>query len=98
MNRYLWSCNLQHISVIMEPRHEKTCLCSMRTTKGADQPAHLRILISAIVFRCLDSIIPLVSVFEISSPCLAIVTAQTGFCITWSQTPKTGFLVMRLII
>ena len=30
--------------------------------KGADQPAHPRRLISAFVVRCLDSIIPLVSI------------------------------------
>ena len=36
--------------------------------KGADQPAHLRSLISAFAVRCLDSIISLVSNSEISSP------------------------------
>ena len=35
--------------------------------KGADQPVHLRSLISAFVVRCLDSIIPLVSISNISS-------------------------------
>ena len=34
--------------------------------KGADQPAHPRSLISAFVFRCLDSKLPLVSTSEIS--------------------------------
>ena len=34
--------------------------------KGADQPAHPRSLISTFVVRCLDSIIPLVSISEIS--------------------------------
>ena len=34
--------------------------------KGADQPAHPRSLISTFVVRCLDSIIFLVSVSEIS--------------------------------
>ena len=33
--------------------------------KGADQPAHLRSLISAFIVRCLDSIIPLLAVAEI---------------------------------
>ena len=32
--------------------------------KGADQPAHLRSLISAFVVRCLDSIIPLLAIAE----------------------------------
>ena len=35
--------------------------------KGADQPAHPRSLISAFVIRCLDSIIPLNSIFKLSS-------------------------------
>ena len=64
--------------------------------KGADQPAQPRSLISAFVVRCSDSIIPLVSIFEISSLCLASVAAQAGFSLPWSQTRKTGFLVTRL--
>ena len=54
-------------------------------------------LISAIVVSCLDSILPLVSISELSSLYLASLAAQTGLCLTWSQTPKTGFLVTRLI-
>ena len=34
---------------------------------------------------------------EISSLYLASVAAQDGLSLTWSQTPKTGFLVTRLI-
>ena len=48
------------------------------------------------VVRCLGSIIPLVSISEISSLYLVSVTAQTGLSLPWSQTPKTGFLVTRL--
>ena len=66
--------------------------------KGADQPAHPRSLISAFVVRCLDSIIPLVSISEISSLYLASVAAQAGLSLTWSQTPSTGFLVTRPIL
>ena len=55
--------------------------------KGADQPVHLRSLISAFVVRCLDSIISLVSVTEISSLYLASLAAQADLCLTWSQTP-----------
>ena len=64
--------------------------------KGTDQPAHPRSLISVFVIRCLDSIIPLVSIYEISSLWLVSVAEQTGLNLTWSQTPKTGFLVTRL--
>ena len=66
--------------------------------KGADQSAHPRSLISTFVVRCLDSILPLVSISELSSLCLASLAAQAGLCPTWSQTPKTGFLVTRLIL
>ena len=44
---------------ICEPGHEKTCLMSYASNKGADQPALPRSLISAFVVRCLDSIISL---------------------------------------
>ena len=49
-----------------EPGHEKMCLMSYANNKGADQSAHSRSLINAFVVRCLDSIIPLVSIAEIS--------------------------------
>ena len=49
-----------------EPGHEKMCLMSYANNKGADQPAHPRSLISAFVVRCLDSIICLDSIAEIS--------------------------------
>ena len=64
--------------------------------KGADQSAHPRSLISFFVVRCLDSIIPLVSISEISSLYLASVAAQAGLCLALSQMPKTSFLVTRL--
>ena len=49
-----------------EPRHEKMCLMSYANNEGADQPAHPRRLISVFVDRCLDSIISLDSIAEIS--------------------------------
>ena len=64
--------------------------------KGADQPAHPRSLVSTFLVRCLDSIIHIVSISELSSSYLASVAAQAGLCQPWSQTPKTGFLVTRL--
>ena len=66
--------------------------------KGADQPAHLRSLISTFVVRCLDNIISLVSIFAISCLWLASVAEQTGLSLTWSKTSKTGFLRMWLIL
>ena len=64
--------------------------------KEADQPAHPRSLISTFIVRCLDSIILLVFITEISSLYLASVAAQTDLSLTWSETPKTGFLVTWL--
>ena len=62
-----------------------------------EQHMHPRSLISAFVVRVLDSIIPLVSVSKISNLWLVPVAEQAGLCLTWSQTPKTDFLVTRLI-
>ena len=50
------------------------------------------------VVRCLVSIIPLVSIPEISILYLFSVAAQAGLSLSWSQTPKTDFLVTRLTI
>ena len=51
---------------ICEPGHEKMCPMSYVNNKGADQPAHPGSLISSFVVRCLDSIISLDSIAEIS--------------------------------
>ena len=66
--------------------------------KGADQLAHPCSLISICVVHCLDCIIPPVSIPEISSLYLASVTGQASLSLAWSQTPKIGFFMMRLIL
>ena len=48
------------------PGRANTCRMPYANNKGVDQPAHLRSLTSAYVVRPLDSIISLVSRFEIS--------------------------------
>ena len=70
-------------------RHEKTCLCHMN--KGADQHTHLHSLISTFVVHWLDTIIFLISIYEISSLYLASVAEQAGLSLTWSQTPEDRF-------
>ena len=67
--------------------------------KSADQPAHPRSLIRAFVVRCLDSIIrvPLLAIAEISRLQLVSIAVQAGLSLTWSNIPKTGFLMKRLI-
>ena len=59
--------------------------------KGTDQPAYPHSLISAFVVRCLDSIIPLVSISEISRLYLASVAEMAGLSLNWSQTPEDRF-------
>ena len=61
-----------------EPGHEKTCLCNMRSKKGAVQPAHLRSLISTFVVHYLVSIIPILAKSKISSLQVASVAEQAG--------------------
>ena len=80
-------------TVRFEPRREKT----YANNKGADQLAHPRSLISAFVIRCVDSIIPLVYIPKNSRLKLVSGAEQVGLSLTWSETPKTGFLVTRLI-
>ena len=64
--------------------------------KGADQTAHPRSLISAFVVRCLDSIIPLLAIAEVSRLWLVSVAEQAALSLTREETPKTGFLVTGL--
>ena len=54
------------MTIIHELGHEKMCLMSYANNKGADQTAHPRSLISAFVVHCLDGIISLDSIAEIS--------------------------------
>ena len=62
----MYTTSLTMLTDIHEPGHEKMRLMSYANNKGADQPAHPRSLISAFVVRCLDSIISLDSIAEIS--------------------------------
>ena len=54
---------------------------SYANNKAANQPAHLRSLISAFVVHCLDSIISLDSIAEISRLQLVSVAAQASLCL-----------------
>ena len=48
--------------------------------KSADQPAHPRSLVSAFVVHCLDSIISILAISNISRLWLASLAAQAGLC------------------
>ena len=68
LHHWLWKKETTIISINMGQVMRKRVLChTYANNKGADQPAHLRSLFSAFVVRCLDSIIPLISISEISS-------------------------------
>ena len=64
---------------------------SYANNKGADQPAHPHSLTSAFVVPCLDSIIPLDSIAEISRLYLASVAAQVCLCLVRSESPEDTF-------
>ena len=66
--------------------------------KDTDQIARMCSLISAFVVHCLDSIIPVLAKSKISRLWLVSVAELAGLSLTWSQTPKTGFLVRWLIL
>ena len=59
---------------------------SYANNKGADQPAHPRSLISALIVRCLNSVMSLVSVTTISSLMLASIAEEASLSLTWSET------------
>ena len=70
------------------------CICE---NKDADQLRGNREADQRLCFRYIDSTtIPLLPIYEISSlkPSVAV---QPGLCRTWSETPKTGFLITRLV-
>ena len=79
------------------PRCEKTCLRWLANIKGADQPAHLRSLISAFVIRLLESNISKLAAREILIFLLVSVAEQADLNLTFLELPKTSFLAKRPI-
>ena len=59
--------------------------------EGADQSAHSRSLISAFVFRCLDSITPTLASAKIPRIYLASLAEQADLRLTWSEIPEDRF-------
>ena len=86
------------LSQILEPRHEKSCLMLYANNKGTDQPAHPGSLIKAFVACCLDSIVSILASAKhfknLSSPCNWADRFESYLV---GHTPKTGFLMTRLI-
>ena len=71
------------------------CICE---NKDADQLSGNRKADQCLCFRYKESTIPLLPKSEILSLYPSSVAVQQGLCLTWSETPKTGFLTMRLIL
>ena len=65
--------------------------------KGAEQPAHLRSLISAFVIRLLESIISKHATSQVLIFELIYVAEETGLSLALSETSKVGFVAMRPI-
>ena len=70
------------------------CICK---NKDADQLRGNSEADQRLCFRYSESTIPLLPKSEISSLKPFSVAVQPGLCRTWSETPKTGFLITRLI-
>ena len=79
------------------PRRENPCLRGFANNKSADQPAHLRSLISVFVIRLLESIISRLATDEILIFLLVSVAGETNLSLALSETPKTGIDAMRPI-
>ena len=74
-----------------------TCLRWFVNNKDKEQPAHPHRLISAFVFRFLESVISKHDTGGISIFKLDPVAEETGLSLALSETPKTGFLATRPI-
>ena len=70
-------------------------LLGFANNKGADQPVHMRSLISAFVIRVMESIKSRLARGKISIFYLVFVAEQAGLSITLSEIPKTGFVVTQ---
>ena len=81
--------------LINGPQRKKTCLREVANNTGADQPAHPHSLISAFVIRFLESIISRLATGEIPTFQLVFVAEENDLKLALSETPKTGFVVMR---
>ena len=74
----------------MESRHEKGGFLHMRKQRRSNREAG-----QCLCFRNTVRTIYLLPKFEISSLFPSSVAEQSGLCWTWSETPKTSFLMTR---
>ena len=88
-----WSYALFYLS--LDARKPNFCLGE---NKGADQLCSNCTADQRLCFRYTDHTIPLIRLSKISSFQSFAVTVQAGYCRTWSETHKTGFLASLLIL
>ena len=84
--------HLGHMSLVV--RKPAFCICE---NKDADQLRSNCAADQRLCFRHTDSTTPLLPKSEITRLYPSSVAVQPGWCWTWSETPKTGFLRTRLI-
>ena len=73
------------------PGHAKMRLMSYANNKGADQPAHLRSVISTFVVHCLDSMIGILALATVWRLQPVSEVEQAGLSLTWSKIPEDTF-------
>ena len=71
--------------------HAKTFLMPYANNKGADQPAHLRSLISPFVVCCIGSMMCILAISKVSRLQLASLAEQASLNLTCSKIPKDMF-------
>ena len=89
---YTFSHDKDNMSLVM--RKPDFCICK---NKDADQLRGNREADHRLSFGYMESTIPLLPKSKISSLWPSSVVVQPGLCLTWSETPNTGFLTKRLI-
>ena len=92
----IWATSKEKVSYVMWAKSWENLFLPYVNDK-AQISLRIHLLISAFVVRCLDSVIPLLAIAEFSRPQLVSSAEQVGLSLSWSQTPKTGFLMMGLI-
>ena len=67
------------------------CLMAHANSKGADQSAHPRSLISTFVVRCLNSMICILAISKVLRSHLTFVAEQAGLNVTCLKIPEGTF-------
>ena len=86
------SAIIKHNNHKMNRVMRKPAFCIYENNDAGNREADQRLC-----FRYIDSTIPFLPIYEISSLLPSSVAVQPGLCRTWSEIPKTGVLTTRLI-